>query len=174
MLLSNYQEIIGSDITQVPKRLVCFKFTKDDGFYEFLRSFKKKFSLDAIVLNKTIPPYGIKVVSLPTIRKWLKSLASAEYIFTDSYHGLIFALVFKKKVIVKPANIKNFGRLKDLMQVLQLENRIYYNYNDVLNDDNWKNEIDYDGVYKILNPMIEDSKNYLNTEINICEKTLDR
>lgn len=174
LLLSDYSEITTKYVRTVARRMVCFKFTKGDGFYQFVRDLKRIHNLDVLVLNKTIPPLGIKVISLPTIQNWLKALSSAEYIFTDSYHGLIFSLIFKKKVIVKPANVKNFGRLKDLLKSLNLENRIYYEYDSILSSDKWKQEIDYARVWSTLTPLISSSKSYLNNALKECEKIIDK
>ena len=160
LLLSDFSEIINSQ-KQIENSMVCFKFTKNNGFYSFLNKLKEDSKLDIRVLNKTTSVEGVKTIPLPSIRKWLKSIAQAEYVLTDSYHGLLFSLIFKKKFVVLPANIKNFDRLKDLLVSLNLEDRIFYEYEDVLDSDSWKSNVDYKTVDLILDKNISFSRSML-------------
>ena len=165
LLLNDFSDITDNH-KQLKNRMVCFKFTKNNGFYTFLNKLKQNTNLDILVLNKTTSVEGVKTIPIPSIKKWLKSIAEAEYVLTDSYHGLLFSLIFKKKFIVLPANIKNFDRLKDLLTLLNLEGRIFYDYEDVLNNDSWKSNIDYKSVDKILEKNISFSRTTLINSLN--------
>jgi len=74
--------------------------------------------------------------------------------------------IFKKKFIVLAVNIKNFGRLKDLLTLLNLEARIFYDYEDVLNNDSWKSNIVYKSVDKILEKNISFLRTTLINSLN--------
>jgi polysaccharide pyruvyl transferase len=164
LLLSDYSKLTGK-LQSRKNRVVCFKFTKGSDFYEFLHKFKKMNNYNISILNKTLPIRGLNNIALPTIKKWIKSIAESEIVITDSYHALIFSIIYKKQFIVLPANKKNFTRLAELLKNLGLNDRIFYSYDEVLQNDRWKNKIDYDDVYELLSKRIVDSELYLKNEL---------
>jgi polysaccharide pyruvyl transferase WcaK-like protein len=165
LLISDYSKITGS-ITQKSKSMVCFKFTKGDSFYDFLREFQAKNIYNISILAKTLPVGNLKNIPVPTIKKWIKSIAQAEIVLTDSYHALIFSIIYKKQFVVLPANIKNFNRLSELLSDLDLSDRIFYSYGEVLKDDRWKSQIDYDKVNKLLAKKVDGSLSFLKKELS--------
>ena len=167
LLLTDYSKLVGKT-TNKKNEMVCFKFTQGVSFYNFLNEFKEKTGLEVKILAKTMPLFGtgIKNIPLPSIKTWLKSIAQAEFILTDSYHALLFSIIFEKKFIVMPANEKNFNRLSELLNYLNLSNRIYLSYDDLLKDDEWKKEIDFYKVKDLLDKRINSSKNFLNNSMS--------
>jgi len=169
LLLSDYSKLTGK-IKVHKKRVVCFKFNKGVEFYEFLRLFKGLNNYKISILNKTLPQKQIGIIPLPTIKKWVKSIAESEIVITDSYHALIFSIIYKKMFIVMPANEKNFNRLSELLSDLGLEDRIFYSYDEVLQNDRWTKEIDYHKVHEILSLKMKDSLSFLINELNTSMK----
>ena len=74
--------------------------------------------------------------------------------------------IFIKKFIVLTENIKNFDWLKDLLTLLNLEGRIFYEYEDVVNNDSWKSNIVYKRVDKIWGGNISFSRTTLINSLN--------
>lgn len=79
--------------------------------------------------------YDIKTVKLkndlhlPSIFKWLDLIANSGFVITDSYHCVVFCLLFKTPFIVAAAHKKHSGinnRLTSLLGDLGLENRIIF------------------------------------------------
>jgi len=168
LLISDYSKLTGR-IIQKPKSMVCFKFTKGDSFYNFLREFKAKNNYKVSILAKTLPVNGLSNIALPTVGQWIKSIAEAEIVLTDSYHALIFSIIYKKQFIVLPANIKNFNRLSELLSDLNLTDRIFNSYNEVLEDSRWKSKIDYQKVDKLLTTKVDDSLSYLKQQLLLVD-----
>lgn len=164
LLISDYSKLTGN-IKKSNRNVICFKFNKDQSFYSFLREFKVKNNYEISILNKTLPIKGIKNIPLPTISKWIKSIAESGIVITDSYHALIFSIIYKKQFIVIPANEKNFSRLSDLLFDLGLEDRIFYSYDEILQNDRWLKLIDYDKVYNVLLKKRTSSFSYLKREL---------
>jgi hypothetical protein len=73
-----------------------------------------------------------------TIPEWLGLLDNAEYIFTDSYHGTIFAIIFGKKFGIIPfENCENDLRLNDLCKRFKLHPPFLYDdFDSVMQSDN--------------------------------------
>lgn len=165
LLVSDYSKITGQ-IKHKPNSMVCFKFKKDKGLYPFLREFKSENGFNISVMAKTMPIKGLVNIPLPSIQKWIKSIAQSEIVLTDSYHVLIFSIIYEKQFIVLPANVKNFNRLSELLNDLNLSDRIFYSYDEVLKDDRWKPKIDYSKVKKLLEKKVGNSLLFLNEELS--------
>ena len=165
LLISDYSKITGPT-KQKPNSMVCFKFKKDKDFYPFLREFKNENNFVISVMAKTTPIKGLINIPLPSVKKWIKSIAQSEIVLTDSYHVLIFSIIHEKQFIVLPANVKNFNRLSELLSDLDLSNRIFYSYDEVLKSDRWKTRIDYSKVKKLLTKKVDNSLSFLKEELS--------
>jgi polysaccharide pyruvyl transferase WcaK-like protein len=99
--------------------------------------------------------------------KWLGYFSQASYIITNTYHGTIFSLVFKKPFNVFYNNKKS-NKTGDLLKSLDLENRIISESNFSNPVDNNFFNIDYTLVCQKLEENILHSKSYL---LRAIEKT---
>ena len=103
-----------------------------------------------------------------TIPEWLSSLLNSEYVITNSFHGVVFSVIFHKKFVVIPLK-KNmqYGnmRIYDFLKLLNLENRIY-DGNSLLQD-MAKSNIDWNDVDHNLHQFIQDSKMFLENALRL-------
>jgi hypothetical protein len=60
---------------------------------------------------------------------WLQTIRNSRCLITNSFHGIVFAILFQKNFVVIPCsrggNINAFGRFTSLLNLLGLENRIF-------------------------------------------------
>ena len=81
-----------------------------------------------------------------TIPEWIYLLEHAEYVITNSYHGTVFSILFKKKFSVIPRPGKRIGmnnRFYALFQLLKIESRFIGSDFSVLDHDiDWKSVAD--------------------------------
>lgn len=63
-------------------------------------------------------------------RCWLTYIRNADYIITDSFHGLALSLIFNKQFFVFCASEKKFTRLLSLLELLSLEDRYVKSVDD--------------------------------------------
>lgn len=85
----------------------------------------------------------------PTIPQWLGYIRDSSFVITNSFHGVVFCLLFKKRFAVIP--LKNTGandRIETLLDELELSSRICKDINQIAKA--MDNEIDYDVVYPKL------------------------
>lgn len=63
-----------------------------------------------------------------SVTSWVKSLSKAEYVITNSFHGMVFSLIFNKPFVVLPligeASQMN-SRIESLLSELNLLDRVY-------------------------------------------------
>lgn len=88
----------------------------------------------------------------------------AKYICTDSFHGSVFSILYKKQFLtffryMEGSKMSANSRIKSLFSQLELNERIYKNDTDIFIEIN-KN-IDYIKVENILEKLRMKSKNYL-------------
>ena len=94
---------------------------------------------------------------------FLKYIRNAEYVITDSFHGTSLCILFKKNFFVDLDTRKNNtnSRLMSLLSICGLEERCLGEKSIELANDT----IEYDDVFKSLEPQIEASKDFLKTAI---------
>lgn len=93
--------------------------------------------------------------------EWLSLIKNAEYVITDSYHGIIFSIIFKRLFLAVVDGQHKNKRAISLLSKLHLEKRIAKEgqFADI------KKEINYDVVMPILERDAEDSRKWLREHI---------
>lgn len=61
---------------------------------------------------------------LPGIEQWLGYIKNAEYVITDSFHGTVFAMLFKKQFEVHCNKSGGYGRIQTLLGQLGLTKKL--------------------------------------------------
>ncbi|GGD03485.1 polysaccharide pyruvyl transferase family protein [Hyunsoonleella pacifica] len=98
-------------------------------------------------------------------REFISLIKNAEYVVTDSFHGTAFSVLFNKKQFIYVARPHAAGRIRSIMAISNITERIIengnadnFNYLDKknLNTSNRDN----------LNKLIESSKAYLSQSLN--------
>lgn len=105
--------------------------------------FWNKYDVDYVYRNQT-----------PNVFLWL--LINADYVVTNSFHGVAFSINLEKQfVAVKRRKYNN--RLDSILEITGLMDR-YINYDNHFDN---RKDIDYSNVNKIKNQLINYSKHYL-------------
>lgn len=90
--------------------------------------------------------------------EWLGYFNRAAYVVTNTFHGTIFSIIFKKQFTILPKKNKN-NKIPDLLEQLGLESRITSRLE--YNPDKHDSIIDYDLVDRKLAKEIIKSKDFL-------------
>lgn len=105
-----------------------------------------------------------------TVEGWLSNILYSDIVFTTSFHGIVFSLLFKKQFIYMPLQTKGAGndRVIDLLSCVELTSRIASkgNISQLMST-----PILYDSLnMKEINSMIINSKRFLNKSLNYYAK----
>lgn len=79
----------------------------------------------------------------PPVEEWLKSIYNSSFVFTDSFHGCVFAIIFNKPFIVYANKTRGADRFESILNFLGLQNRLLldkaeYNRLIIEQEINWK------------------------------------
>ena len=94
--------------------------TRMDGdiFCYILDPAKEKMEcIDNIAKEKNMKPFVTGLHKL-SIEQWLRNFADAKYIITDSYHGLVFSMIFNKPVKLFFNEFRGNARFESLFELL--------------------------------------------------------
>ncbi len=83
-----------------------------------------------------------------SVPQWLASFAFAEFVVTDSFHGMVFSIIFEKNFIVIGNHNRGLDRFTSLLALLNLEDRLIFSLEDIKNKK--IDDIDYNTVNKVL------------------------
>lgn len=166
LLLSNYDEITGSIDCKNNCELICYKFVKSYDFLEVCRYLSKELGLKPVLLNQNRPQKGFRYRPFVTMKNWLNSIKSSSFVITDSFHCMVFAILFKRQFIALPGHTGRVERLVNLLSKLGLNKRLYMSIDDIYSNDDWKNKINYDDAFVKLNIEREHSISFLKNTIN--------
>ncbi|MBO5728571.1 MAG: polysaccharide pyruvyl transferase family protein [Paludibacteraceae bacterium] len=92
------------------------------------------------VLNSVVKYQGYNVlqwkniytpnIKNPTVEEWLKGFYDAEFVFTDSFHGCVFSIIFNKPFIAFGNEERGMARFNSLLKMFGLEELLITSIDD--------------------------------------------
>ena len=141
-------------IVHVSKKLGGIKIINMlDGISERYPENKKKMNLENCVENIQV-------------EDWLYYISHAEFVITDSCHGMAFAIIFRKKFIAIANKIRGDSRFLSLGKLLSVESKIVFDSKEILNKDQLlQTSVDYEYIEDVLKRWRDDSYLWLKQQI---------
>lgn len=99
-----------------------------------------------------------------SVEHWLTKIRNANFVIVDSFHGMVFAIIFKKQFIAIANNKRGKTRFISLLHKLGLENRLVDNASQI--NQLTFDEIDYQKVGEALKRERIESLKIINHIIN--------
>lgn len=152
-----------------------------DDKYKALKMLSKELNMEYIVLldgqatdkEQKRKIMGEKNVLLHVeIEQWLRLMMDADFVYTDSFHGTCFAIIYHKIFCTIKNPKRGNSRFKSLIQIIGLEDHFVEEEN-ILKDIPLffeKNSIDYKTVDAFIKNECNKGLNWLETAINRNEK----
>jgi Polysaccharide pyruvyl transferase. len=101
---------------------------------------------------------------LPSFGTWLNMFNRSKFLFTDSFHGTVFAIIFNLPFVVYGNTERGLSRINSLLHLFNLENRLI---NTIEDYDKIKNTIiDWHNVNIIKEGMVKQSISFLTKALN--------
>lgn len=99
------------------------------------------------------------------IEDWLKNIVQSDFVVTDSFHGMCFAIIFRKPFIAISNKARGVVRFNDLLKTINLTQRLVSESELPEDVAPFLAEIDYDTVHLILSRERERSLAWLKNAI---------
>lgn len=142
--------------------ILLYIMQHDDKVYDYARRIKEKLGIQLVEISR----YGYRPdfidVSLVDVgpREFIGLFQNAAYICTNSYHGLVFSLIFEKDFCLIPCK-KFYSRIRNLLRLLHIE------ISEVLNDNESLSACyDKESVREAIVAEREKAIRYLQSTIN--------
>lgn len=96
------------------------------------------------------------------VEQWLRSFDDAEFVLTDSFHGCVFSIIFRKQFLAIGNKKRGLSRFLSLLTLFSLQDRL------ILSPDEYESclsSIDYDQVQAQLQSLQDLSLSFLKTNL---------
>lgn len=170
---SEYKKLIEkSALEKKEPYLLSFILDPNKGKKEGILYLANKMNVSYInMLNAINFDENERLLDLPNtkpgidIEDWLFYYKNADFIITDSFHGTCFAIIFRKQFISIANKQRGEKRFISLLNELGLMDRLVMDVADINTKEDIFKEIDYDRVYEILTPKVQESMDWLKKAI---------
>lgn len=129
-LLYNFRDFVTSDKYEPYILVYTLGSEIAGGHYDILKKIKMKYGnilVKSIIIPgtpDTIKKYSDEVLYNISPVEWVNLFAHASVVYTDSFHGIMFSIKFKKDFVAYYTNIVRSSRLIDLKNRFNLNNII--------------------------------------------------
>jgi len=154
---SHYNSLLPQDFSISKNKIFCYILDNNQETSELISIVSKQTELE--VYNILDVNWKGSLYVMPSIEAWLSGIRDAELVITDSFHGMVFSIIFRKPFIVKCNESRGADRFISLLESLGLENRLIYNADSIHNV--ISQDIDWTLVEMKLNVERNKSLNFL-------------
>lgn len=153
---SQYIELINkSNVVVKTKYLYYYLLDNNTQKDSILKEFKDLSNYDLY------SSYNDSNSSIASIEQWLADIYYSNFVVTDSFHGVVFSIIFKKQFAVIINKERGSARFDSLLKLFELEDRIIDNNIEFL----FSHKINYDKIGDIIETQKNISIKYIEKNI---------
>jgi len=120
---TDYQKIISTSETKTSKgNLFCYILDMTQEKDDVIKN---------ISLEKKLTPYYVTLNDNVSIPQWLRSFNDAEFIITDSFHGLVFSIIFNKPFKLIRNEVRGNARFDSIIETFNLKDQSEINWIEI-------------------------------------------
>lgn len=161
LLLSRdeYNKILPKKNENVSGKIFCYVLDKNNETQNVISRVQN-------LLNK--PVYEISDIQkgdsvLPSIEMWLSAIRDSDFVITDSFHGMVFSIIFNKPFVVCTNKDRGASRFVSLLSRLGLSDNLVSDFIDIKKIC----EIDWSIVNSTVKESVNDSIEFINTSLKM-------
>lgn len=147
--------------------LFCYVLDQSESVLSSIKICTTAMGYQPFICNYKTPVYQLKNVNqkeesiVPPVEQWLKSFANAKMVVTDSFHGVVFSIIFNKPFWVVVNKNRGAARFDSILKQFNLEDRVVKDLQSI----NWKKSIDWNMVNNRRSTQANLSKSILALNI---------
>lgn len=147
------------------KYILCYFLSNNEWYFSQADNIVKQTGLKVRLYQKEITKNKYKKAQIYSPNDFLNAIRNAEFVLTDSYHCVLFSIVFKRNFLVlkryaQDNNTQN-SRIIEMLQLIGCNDRWVEKYNNCS-----FGQIIYENASEKLNKFINKSKNFLDNNLN--------
>jgi len=158
-----WNKLIKNNKKNADEYILCYCIGDDDKYRQKIKKIAKDNNLKIKNIHLVdIQNFGDENIKDASPEEFLKLIKNAKYILTDSYHGVLFSLIFNKEFFALKRFSNNSkenqnGRIENILTICKLDERFV----DINDNFEFNKKIDYKKVNKIIENKREESIDYL-------------
>lgn len=150
---SDYRNIFSIP-NEAGNYLAAYILDYNKEFSYSLNDIARKLKLSVKCIGVPSPKTKIgKIISrftpMPPVKQWLMNIANSKMVITNSFHGMVFSIIFRKQFIVFMNSERGAARFKSLLNMFGLQERLVVN-------NNWEIVVHTEIDYSVLDALIEE------------------
>lgn len=160
-----WEHIIGNYGVEKEKYILAYTMDDNKEYFDIVNNLSDKTGYRIIYFDLKNKGFKniYKNVFLANPFEFVNYIKNAEYVVTNSFHGLAFSLIFNKNIWVIPHKTRG-SRMTDLLKELNLENRIVKTVDEFIGKD-YSENINYHDVNIKIDEMRNKSRLWLKNNI---------
>lgn len=157
-----YESCISPKDRNPNNKLLAYILDSNDEKEKILGEVSVSLELEPIVVSSD------DVANAKTISQWLAMFADAEFVVTDSFHGMVFSIIFQKPFIVIPNLGRGVDRFTSLLGQLNLTGRMIGDLESFhTNKETLLHKPDYASINETLTSLKERSIRFLKESLDL-------
>lgn len=121
----NYDELIKNSTKDFSNKIVSYILDPNKRYNKAYKYLEKKY-------NRKILKTAYSNIS---VENWLASIKNCEFLITDSFHGMCFAIIFNKPFICITNQKRGATRFESILEMLNIENQCINDINEIYEKD---------------------------------------
>lgn len=122
-----YRELFEGVPESATRRIVTYVLDASDDKARVLEAISARLGLPVYATNGLEYAGGSPIAGGAgdnSVEQWLRSISEAEFVITDSFHGMVFSILFNKPFIAYGNAARGMSRFTSLLGLLALEDRL--------------------------------------------------
>ena len=162
---NDYVSFSKHESTNLTGKLFCYIMDEDNVKTSMINKLSESSSLESYVVKDILKEAEVLNGKIkPAVEFWIKCFIDAEYVFTDSYHGCVFSILYNKPFIVYGNEKRGMTRFHSILHQFELEDRLITSLDDA--ERLFYSKIDWDVVNQKLAIMRQESLSFLYANLN--------
>jgi hypothetical protein len=162
-----WSDLVTSDPIIKGDYILYYGFDKLNESQLMLNHLKKRFNIPVIAISASLNcPYQVdQFLSNTGPLEFLNLCKHASFVFSSSFHGVCFAIHFRKNFMTIKHETRN-SRFLSLLDQFGLRNRQISHLNDLEKFSDSDLIINYATIISIIDQKVEDSRNWLQSKLH--------
>lgn len=161
LFIDDYGELVG----EVPQteELILYKLSNEAEFYDKAKKITNDLGLTVRSIGSIRKISNIRCGYPEGVEAWIRRISGARYVMTDSFHGMVFSIIYRRQFVLYARTPKLTNRMSSLLSLLGIEDRIVQgttSADEILKK--LQEPIDYEKVHCKLERLRMESTAYLN------------